>query len=146
MRHGKESYSKKYEEALRLSEAGMSTKQIAEKLGVSFSAAYAWTKRGRKPEPGQLNEFEKFLKEQGPQPLLEVVKRFPKHSELFLTARQRGLPVARRKLPKIMGQYALWYYIKGQEDELKKRMNEVIERRNELKNEFISRLDLTKLG
>jgi transcriptional regulator with XRE-family HTH domain len=146
MRQGKESYSRKYEEALKLSEAGLSTKQVAEKLGVSFSAAYAWTKKGRKPEPGQLNEFADFLKENGPQPLLEVVKRFPKHSELFLTARQRRLPVARRKLPKIMGQYALWYYIKGQEPELEARMKEVIDRRQQLKNEFISRLDLAKLA
>lgn len=146
MRRGKELYSRKFEEAVKLHEQGIGTKEIAAKLGVSYSAAYSWTKKGRKPETGQLNDFVIFLQEGGPQPLIEVTKKFPKHSELFLSSRQRGLPVARYKLPKIMGSYTLWYYIKGQEAELDKRVKEVLAKREQIGNEFIAKLDMSKLS
>lgn len=145
MRQGKELYTKKYQEAMELFEKGMHPKEIAEKLGISFSAVYSWTKKGNKPSSGIYEEFHNFLKVNGPKPLLEIKKRFPKHSELFLGARDRGFKIHRKKLSRIMGEYSIWYYLEGQEEEAEKRISEILKRRDELREEIVGRIDIGKI-
>lgn len=145
MRQGKEVYSKKHEEAMRLFEEGFHPKEIAEKLGISFSAVYSWTVKGKKPRPGIVEEFEKFIQTNGPTPLIEIAKIFPKHSEIFLMAQRRGIPIARKKLTRNMGEYYIWYYLKGQEKELEERMEAVIKKRIELQEKILEKIDIVNM-
>jgi predicted DNA-binding protein YlxM (UPF0122 family) len=146
MRQGKELYTKKYDEVMELFEKGMHPKEIAEKLGISFSAVYAWTKKGKKPSSGAYEEFYNFLKENGPQSLLELKKKFPKHSELFLGARDRGFNIQRKKLSRIMGDYSIWYFLEGQESEAEKKIEEILKRREELRTRIVEKIDLKEMG
>ncbi|MEM7826892.1 MAG: helix-turn-helix transcriptional regulator [Candidatus Aenigmatarchaeota archaeon] len=141
MRRGKEFYVKNYKKVMELHESGLSAKEISKRLGISYSAVYNWITQRRKPSKDKLTELLMFLNENGPTPLIELRKTFPKHSELFLTAEQRGLEIRRYKLPKIFGEYSMWYFLNGQEDELKERINKIIKRREELKKEFIRALN-----
>ena len=125
MRRGRQLYGKKYEEALKLHSDGKSINEIAAALGVSYSAAYHWIKGLRKPESGNLNEFEKYLRESGPMPAIEIEKKFPKHNELFLMSNKRGMVIRRKILGRRFGGYAVWYYIDGQETRLDERTNEL---------------------
>ena len=80
MRKGREFYSKNYDGAIDLYNKGLSVREIADKLKISYSCAYHWTKGLRRPEKGNLLEFEKFLKENGPTPVIDIKEKFPKHN------------------------------------------------------------------
>lgn len=128
IRKGKEHYSSRYGSALTLHDQGMAVDDIAKKLGVSYSCAYHWVKGLRKPEAGNPSAFMKFLEENGPAPVLEVKKRFPKHNELFLICSRRGLGVKRARLERKYLEYSTWYYMEGQEGLLEKRVEEMLSR------------------
>lgn len=125
MRRGRQLYSRKYEEAMKLHGDGKSVNEIAAQLGISYSAAYHWIKGLRKPEEGNLNVFEKHLQENGPLPAIEIAKTFPKHNELFLMSNKRSMKIKRRVLKRRYGDYATWYYLEGQEALLEERLAEL---------------------
>lgn len=125
MRRGRQLYGKKYDEAMQLHAEGKSINEIAAALDISYSAAYHWIKGLRKPELGNVNEFEKYLREKGPTPIIDIEKRFAKHNELFLMANKRGLAIRRKVLKRRFGKYSTWYYIEGQESALDKRLEEL---------------------
>lgn len=122
MRKGKEFYAQNYEKAIELHDAGMSPKQIASRLGMSYSCVYHWVKGLRKPKSGNVSDFAAFLRENGPTAAAELMEDFPKHNELFLTAARRGLPVRRRALKRSYAEYGMWYYLDGQEALLETRI------------------------
>lgn len=133
MRRGREYYGKKFEQALLLYGKGRDIDSIAKELDISYSAAYHWVRGIRKPDAGKVNEFERFLREKGPQPAEEIKDFFPKHNELFLIASRRGLPVKRFVLGRRLKQYSTWYFLEGQEEELKKRVDGMLEKVKEIK-------------
>ena len=57
MRKGREFYSQNYEKVIELHKKGMSVKDIASRLNMSYSAVYHWTRGLRKPEKGNLLNF-----------------------------------------------------------------------------------------
>lgn len=138
IRKGREFYGAKYEEALRLYEEGLSIKDIAKKLSISYSAAYHWIKGLRKPEKGNVNEFFQFIEKEGPVSAFSAEKKFPKHNELFLMASRRSLPMKRVYLGKKYKELATWYFVPGQESELEKRLeslfSDIEDARNKLKS------------
>ncbi|MBS3050862.1 MAG: helix-turn-helix domain-containing protein [Candidatus Aenigmarchaeota archaeon] len=140
MRRGRQLYSKKYDEAMELHKEGKSINEIATSLGVSYSAAYHWIKGLRKPEPGNVNEFESYFRENGPMPAIEIEKKFQKHNELFLMSNKRGMKVRRKVLQRRFAGYATWYYMEGQEALLDKRLEELFSKikdvREKLKDEM----------
>jgi hypothetical protein len=136
MRRGRQLYGKLYDDAMRLHNEGKSVNEIAQQLGISYSAAYHWIKGLRTPEKGNVNEFEMYLRENGPMPVIEVEKKFAKHNELFLMANKRGLEIKRHVLARKYKQYATWYYLQGQEDLLGKRLNELFETIKDVKKKL----------
>lgn len=136
MRRGRQLYGKKYDEALKLHSEGKSINDIAAQLGVSYSAAYHWIKGLRKPEPGNINEFEKFLGENGPMPAIEIEKTFPKHNELFLMSNKRGMTIRRKVLKRRFAGYATWYYLDGQETLLEQRLQELFDKVKDVKEKL----------
>ncbi|MEM7813801.1 MAG: helix-turn-helix domain-containing protein [Candidatus Aenigmatarchaeota archaeon] len=128
-RAGREAYEEKYKRALELHKTGKSIAGIAAELGVSYSAAYHWIKGLRKPEAGNLRKFEAFLREHGPTPAANVKETFPKHNELYHTAAARSGTIRRHVLsnPRAFGELATWYYLAGQEAELKARIKVLLE-------------------
>ena len=134
MRRGRQLYGKKYEEAIELHKQGKSINEIAAQLGVSYSAAYHWIKGLRKPDAGNLNAFENYLKEKGPMPVIDVEKNFPKHNELFLMANKRGMNIRRQILKRKYDKYAIWYFLDGQEDLLKERLEELYAKIKDIKD------------
>jgi len=128
-RIGREKYLEKYQRAIALSEAGKGIAEIAKELGVSYSSVYHWVKGLRKPEAGNLREFEEFLRKNGPMPVIDVKEKFAKHNELFHVAQKRGLAIRRHVLshPRAFGDLATWYYLAGQEDELKGKIKVLLE-------------------
>jgi len=133
MRKGREFYSKHYDRALELHNKGMSIKDIAKELGMSYSAIYHWVRGLRKPESGNINEFIGFLQQHGPTPAGKIAEKFPKHNELFLTASRRGLPLKRLVLGRKFMEYSTWYLLDGQEAVLKERVEELFGRIKEFK-------------
>jgi hypothetical protein len=125
MRKGRETYGKKYDEAMAMHASGKSPREISEALSVSYSAAYHWVKGLRTPERGNVNEFYDFLKENGPMAVIDIEKKFPKHNELFLMSNKRGLIVRRHVLKRKFSKYSTWYYLDGQEEQLKVRLDEL---------------------
>jgi len=140
LRRGREFYSKYYDEAIKLYEEGLSTRQIADKLNISYSAVYHWVKGLRKPEKGNVTAFVAHLEKHGPTAVVDIKKRFPKHNELFLIAVRRDLPVKRYMLKKKYREYATWYYLPGQEQELENRLKELMEKVKDLKEKLSSAL------
>jgi len=139
-RRGREFYSKNYDEAINLYKNGSSVREIADKLKISYSCAYHWTRGLRKPETGNLLEFEKFLRENGPTPIIDIKERFPKHNELFLTASRRGMPIKRYVLSRRFGEFSTFYFISNQEKELRKRIKELMDKYKELRERVIKAL------
>ena len=128
-RTGREEYSEKYQRAIALHANGKSITEVAKELGISYSAAYHWVKGLRKPEAGNLRMFETLLRKAGPTPVVNVKEKFPKHNELYHTAAARGSPIHRHVLaqPRAFGELATWYYLAGQEAELKTRVKALLE-------------------
>ena len=141
MRKGREFYSRNYEEVIKLHQKGMSVRNIAEKMNMSYSCIYHWVKGIRKPETGNLNEFEKLLKEKGPMPVAEIKEKFPKHNELFLTARRRGMPIKRYVLNRKFGDFSTFYFLNGQEKELKKAVKELFDKYRGLREKMTKMLE-----
>lgn len=135
-RRGRETYSKSYEDAMRLHSEGTPITEIAKKLGVSYSAAYHWVRGLRKPEKGNINELVSALEKSGPTAAIDMKEKFPKHNELFLIAARRGLPVRRFMLKKRYGEYSVWYYLAGQEKELDLRVDALLEKVKEIKEKI----------
>lgn len=127
LRKGRETYGKKYDEAMALHAQGKSPREIAAALGISYSAAYHWVKGLRTPEKGNVNEFIDYFRKEGPMPAIEVEKIFPKHNELFLMANKRGLTVKRHVLKRKFAKYSIWYYLDGQEALLETRLKELFD-------------------
>src|SRR3989338_8817900 len=121
---------------MKLHTEGKSVNEIAAALGVSYSAAYHWVKGMRKGESGNLNEFEKYLKEKGPMPTAAIEKTFPKHNELFLMSNRSGMNIRRKVLKRRFAGYATWYYIKGQEVLLEKRLEELFSKVKDVKEKL----------
>lgn len=136
MRRGREFYGKKYEQAMRMHGEGRSVQEIAKELKISYSAAYHWVKGLRKPDAGNVSAFESFLRERGPQPAAEIKDAFPKHNELFLIASRRGLPVKRLILGRQLKDYGVWYCLAGQEEELRSRTGEMLQKVKEIKGKL----------
>ena len=133
MRRGREFYSKNYDKVMSLYKDGLPIKDIANQVGMSYSCVYHWIKGLRKPDAGNINDFEKFLLKNGPVPVAEVKERFPKHNEIFLTASKRGLMIKRYSLGRKFGEYSVWYFVPGQEDVLKKRIKELFAKYKEIR-------------
>ncbi len=140
IRRGREYYSKNYSEAVRLYNDGLTVVEIADKLKISYSAVYHWVKGLRKPEAGNVNAFADYLRKHGPAAVVDIKERFAKHNELFLIAARRGLPVKRFMLKKKFGEYSTWYYVEGQEHELEKRTNELMQKIKALSEKLSSAL------
>lgn len=133
MRKGKEHYSEKYGDAVKLYDGGVGIKDIASRLGISYSCVYHWVKGLRKPESGNPSGFAGFVKEKGPVPVLEVKERFPKHNELFLICSRRSMGVKRAFLGRKFLEYSTWYYMEGQEKLLEERVNSVLSKVEDMK-------------
>lgn len=141
MRKGKEYYAKKYEKAKKLHKKGKSIKEIAKTLDVSYSAAYAWIKKDRKPKKGQLVKFIEFLKKNGPQTKPQLKKEFKKYNELYHIAVKRGKPIKRKNLDPRYKKFRTWYYLEGQEKQLKKRIKALKKKYKQFKDKLIETLD-----
>lgn len=141
MRRGREFYSKNYERVMELHNKGAGIKEIAERTGLSYSAVYHWVRGVRKPEAGNLNGFESFLRENGPAAAIEIKERFPKHNELFLTSARRSMPIKRFVMKRKFGEYGTWYFLDGQEERLKQRVAELLERYKEVRNNIAKILE-----
>lgn len=121
---------------MKMYEEGISVKDIAAKLTMSYSAVYHWVKGLRKPDTGNLNDFENHLKK-GPVAAAEIKDKFPKHNELFLTASKRGISIKRVTLGRKYGDYSTWYFLDGQEDILKEKVKELFKKYREVKEKLI---------
>ena len=133
LRKGKNFYTENYNKALELWKKGYSIKDISKELGISYSTIYFWVSKRRVPKKDKVTEFYEFLKLHGPSSAIEIKNHFGKHSELYLTAKERGIEINRYKLPKILKGYSIWYYLDGQEEELINRVKDIINKREELK-------------
>jgi predicted DNA-binding protein YlxM (UPF0122 family) len=138
VRRGREFYSRNYNEVIELYKKGLSTREIADRLGISYSCVYHWVRGLRKPESGNLMEFENFLKQNGPTPVIDIKERFPKHNEIFLTAIRRNVPIRRYRLSRKFGEFSTFYFISGQEGELKKRIKELTDKYKELRKKLVN--------
>jgi hypothetical protein len=135
VRRGKETYSARYDEAMKLHSEGLSPRQISERLGISYSAAYHWVKGLRAPKQGNVAAFIARM-EKGPCPVADLKEEFPKHNELFLIAAKRAHPVKRFMIRKRYGDYATWYYLDGQEAELERRVAALFEKVKEIREKL----------
>ena len=136
MRRGREFYSDKYQKAMELYSKGTGIKQIAKELGVSYSACYHWVKGIRQPEKGNVAGFIDYIKTNGPMPAIKIKEKFPKHNELFLIANQRSLDVRRHTMSRQFSGYRTWYYLPGQEEQLKARLDKLFETIRKVKSRF----------
>ena len=135
MRKRKDFYFQKYEKAVELHKAGKSFQGIAKELDISYSAVYSWIKGARKPEKDVLNNFVDFLRKNGPMPAILAKELFPSHDDLFHMAMKRGSGLNRHLVAgkHILKESGVWYYLDGQEDELKKRIIEMLKKYNKLR-------------
>lgn len=115
---------------------GVGIRDIASKLNMSYSAVYHWVRGLRKPDHGNINEFESTIMN-GPVAAAEINGRFPKHNELFLISAKRGLPIKRYSLGRRYGEYSAWYFAGGQEEKLKERLKEFFAKYKELRKKLI---------
>ncbi len=140
-RRGKEFYSENYRKVIELHGKGMQAAEIARQLGISYSCVYHWVKGIRKPGAGSTEQFVEYLEKNGPSPAAQLTEKFPKHSELFLTAISRKMPVKRHLLQRKFGEYRAWYYLAGQENELKRLIAELRCKYKQLREKLISSID-----
>lgn len=139
MRKTKEYYLERYEEVMKLWQQGIPIKEIASRLGLSYSAVYAWIK-GRKPKESKIIEFIEFLRKNGPTPLADMRKKFPKHSEIYFTALHRGYKILRYTLPRKFGDYSIWYLLPEQEEALKKEIEKFLRYYDETKKKLAEKV------
>ena len=138
IRKGKEFYYQQYEKAMQLHSYGKSAKEISLELNVSYSSVYTWIK-GKRIEKGSINELVEFLEKNGPSPVIFVKEMFPSHDDLYHTARERGIRIRRYcTKSKMFGNASNWYYLNEQEDELKKRILDMVKKYKELKEKFVN--------
>lgn len=133
VRKGREFYSKNYGKVMQLHSSGVGTADIAKQVGLSYSAVYHWVRGLRKPDIGNVNAFESFLEQHGPQAAVEIAERFQKHNEIFHTSVSRGSQLRRQTLERKFGGYATWYFLPGQEEALKKRIAELLDKYKEMR-------------
>jgi len=136
LRKGREFYSQNYEKVMELHSKGMRAKEISEKLNISYSAVYHWIKGLRKPEAGNIVSFIEYFRANGPMPVVEIEKKFPKHNELFLVASRRGAKIKRYVMKRKYGSFSVWYLMEGQEEELNKRLDELFEKIKDVKDKL----------
>ncbi len=142
MRKGREFYASHYDRVMELHKSGKSVKEIAVQLNISYSCVYHWVNELRtKPISGALNEFIMFLRDNGPSPVADIRKKFAKHNEFFLRAHSRNMNIRRILLQRKLGDYATWYYLEGQEPELKARIKSFIAKYNETRKKLAEKLD-----
>jgi len=137
VRKGREFYSKNYDKVMELHASGVPMADIAKQLDMSYSAVYHWVRGLRKPEIGNINAFEKFLRDNGPMAAVEIKDRFPKHNEIFHVATSRGSALRRHILEGKFGGYATWYFLPGQEASLDKRIRELLEKYKDLREKMV---------
>ncbi len=142
MRRGREFYSKNYSKAMEMHNNGVDISVIAKQLNISYSAVYHWVRGIRKPDEGNINAFESFLKQNGPSAAAEIESDFPKHNEIFHTAVSRGSQLKRHALERKFGGYATWYFLPGQEEALKARIRELFGKYKELRGKLAEVLSL----
>ncbi len=136
MRRGREFYSEKYDKAVEMHRNGRTVKDIAKELGISYSAAYHWVKGIRQPDKGNVLQFHAYLQQNGPTPVIKVKEKFPKHNELFLISKSRGINIKRHVMNRRFGEYRTWYYLPGQEELLKQRLDELFLAIKRIKGKF----------
>jgi len=134
----KDFYTKKYETSLQLHKQGKSISEIAKMLNISYSCAYHWINGLRKPKKDIITKFQNYLKKKGPTPVISIEKKFPKHNEIYNKAKKRNKQIKRYKTTKsrTLGKNSVWYYLAGQENELKERILKMIRNYEQLKQEF----------
>lgn len=146
MRRGKEFYSQNYKKALDLHERGITIKDIAKTLGLSYSAVYSWVSKSRRPGKGALIKFKEVLRSRGPMPAALIKKEINKHNDFYHIARQRGFGIKRRVIKGLkLGEYAYWYYLPGQEQLLEERISELLNDYKQAKEKLLSVLKKMKL-
>ncbi|MFH1420384.1 MAG: helix-turn-helix domain-containing protein, partial [Candidatus Aenigmatarchaeota archaeon] len=118
MRKGKELYAEKYDSAMALHRKGVPLKEIAESLGISYSAVYAWTRGTRKPSEPVLVRFRSFLEKNGPTAAIDIKSVIPKHDDFYHIAVKRNIGIKRVVLDRRFREYRVWYYLAGQEQAL----------------------------
>jgi hypothetical protein len=133
MRRGRDFYSQIYEKAVDMYQSGLSIKDIALKLNISYSAAYHWVKGLRKPKKGNIVKFLHHFQTNGPQTAAQLEKEFPKYNELFLTASRRGYKLKRYVMDLNLGKHSTWYFLEGQEKELEVKVKSILNKYNQLK-------------
>ena len=140
IRKGKDFYVKNYEKVMELHKQGLGIKEISEKLNMSYSAVYSWIKTGKIPEKDSINKFLEFLDKNGPTPVIVLKELFPSYDDLYQNARSRGFNVNRYSTSgkKALGKMSVWFYLDGQEEELKVRIIDMVKRYKELKEKLIS--------
>ncbi|MCD6215798.1 MAG: hypothetical protein B6U68_03030 [Candidatus Aenigmarchaeota archaeon ex4484_14] len=142
MRKGKEFYNKIYSQFLELAKKGASAKEISKSLNISYSTAYAWLVKKRKPKNSALMEFRNFLRKNGPTAASELKKKIPKHNEFYHISSKRGLGIRRMHIKGLrLGQYAYWYYLDGQEELLKKRIKSLVKKYKKAKEKIIKTIE-----
>ncbi|MFH0837512.1 MAG: helix-turn-helix domain-containing protein [Candidatus Aenigmatarchaeota archaeon] len=136
IRKRKDFYFQKYDKAVELQKAGKNLQTIASELNISYSAVYSWLNGMRKPEKDVLTNFMDFLKKNGPMPAILVKEFFPSHDDLFHMAVKRNLGLNRHVTcgKHTLKESAVWYYIDGQEAELKSRILDMLKKYKEIKS------------
>ncbi len=139
IRKGKDFYTETYERALELHRQGIAVKEISKRLGISYSSVYSWFKSSRAPKRGSISQLTEFLQKNGPMPVVVVRELFPSHDDLYYSARKRGFDINRYNMSskKVFGKASVWYYLSGQEEELKKRILGMIGKYKEIKEKLL---------
>ncbi|RLI96787.1 MAG: hypothetical protein DRO96_02340 [Candidatus Aenigmatarchaeota archaeon] len=146
MRRGKEFYTQNYQRALDLHEQGMSIKEIAQVLGISYSAVYSWISKGRKPGEGALMKFRDILMKNGPMPVALIKKHIKKHNDFYHIAKQRGINIKRKVIKGAkLGEYATWYYLPGQEKRLERMISKLMDDYEKAKKKILGVLEKMEL-
>lgn len=146
MRRGKQFYAQHYDSVIALHNQGKSVKEIAAQLNISYSCVYHWVKGLRKPETGSIIGFVEYLRSKGPTPASEIKNSFEKHNEFFLRAHGRGFHVKRLLLQRKLGDYATWYYLEGQENQLRERVSDFMKKYNETRRKLGEKLEEINLA
>lgn len=141
MRKGKESYTEKYDKVMELYRQNVPLKEIAQRLNISYSAVYAWTKGMRKPEEPVLVRFRSFLEKNGPTAAIDIKSIVPKHDDFYHIAARRNIGIKRVVLDKRFKEYRVWYYLEGQEQTLEACIKDLREKYKVVKEKMFKALN-----